>query len=82
MDVPESEKVVSTEDAKNWCLENGNLPLVETSAKNALNVEIAFDAAVAAWSKLDARIENPMIDDTVDLSKNLSSQRSNCCLPI
>ena len=78
----ESEKQVSTEEAKAWCVENGDLPLVETSAKDATNVEVAFGAAVAAWAKLEARMERPLIEDTVDLSKQQSSQRSSCCMPI
>ncbi|XP_014210943.1 ras-related protein Rab-9A [Copidosoma floridanum] len=82
VDVPESEKVISTEEAKAWCLKNGDLPLVETSAKNATNVETAFGAAVAAWAKLEARIEHPFIEDTVDLSKQQSTHRSGCCMPI
>jgi len=81
VDVPESEKIISTEEAKAWCLENGNLPLVETSAKNATNVETAFGAAVAAWAKLEARMENPLVEDIVDLSKQQTSHR-HCCMPI
>jgi hypothetical protein len=78
--VTESDKQVSTEEAKAWCLENGNPPLVETSAKDATNVEAAFGAAVAAWSQLEACLERPLIEDTVDLSKQQSPHRSNCCM--
>lgn len=82
MDVPESEKQVSTEEAKAWCQENGDPPLVETSAKDATNVEAAFGAAVAAWTQLEAHMERPSIEDTVDLSKQQSPHRSSCCMPI
>lgn len=82
MDVPESEKQVSTEDAQIWCSENGNPPLVETSAKDATNVEAAFGAAVAAWAQLEARLERPLVEDVVDLSKQQSPHRSSCCMPV
>lgn len=82
MDVAESDKQVSTEEALAWCSENGDPPLVETSAKDATNVEVAFSEAVAAWTKLEACIERPLIEDTVDLSKQQSQQRSSCCMPI
>lgn len=78
----ESEKQVSTEEAKAWCSENGDPPLVETSAKDATNVETAFSSAVAAWTSFEARMDRPLIEDTVDLSKQHSSHRSSCCMPI
>ncbi|XP_014223595.1 ras-related protein Rab-9A [Trichogramma pretiosum] len=81
VDVPESEKRVTTEEAEQWCSVNGGLPLVETSAKDATNVETAFSAAVAAWAKLEARVERPLLEDTVDLSKQQNAYRSSCCLP-
>lgn len=82
MDVAESEKQISTEEARAWCAENGDPPLVETSAKNATNVEAAFGAAVAAWARLEAKLERPLMEDTVDLSKQQSPHRSSCCMPI
>ncbi|KAG7201999.1 hypothetical protein KM043_004688 [Ampulex compressa] len=82
VDVPECEKQVSTEEAQAWCAENGDPPLVETSAKDATNVEAAFGAAVAAWTQLEARLERPIVEDTVDLSKQQSPHRSSCCMPI
>lgn len=80
IDVPESNRQVSYEEAKAWCVENGNPPLVETSAKDATNVEEAFGAAVAAWTRLDARLDRPIVEDTVDLSKQQPVQRSGCCM--
>lgn len=78
----ESNKQVSREEAETWCKENGNLPLVETSAKTAINVQEAFEAAVASWVKLEAKIERPIVTDTVDLSKQQSPQRTSCCMPM
>ncbi|XP_011311634.1 ras-related protein Rab-9B [Fopius arisanus] len=82
VDVPDLEKQISTEEARAWCAENGNSPLVETSAKNATNVEEAFGAAVTAWAKLEAKLERPFVEDTVDLSKQQSPHRSSCCMPM
>ena len=82
MDVAESDKQVSREEAEAWCAENGNLPFVETSAKTAKNVEEAFSEAVAAWAKLEAKMERPDVTDTVDLSKQQSPQRASCCMPM
>lgn len=82
VDIAESEKQISTEEALAWCAENGDLPLVETSAKDATNVEAAFGAAVGAWTKLEAKLERPQIEDTVDLSKQQSTSRSSCCMSL
>jgi len=35
-------RVVTDKTAKKWCQENGNMPYMETSAKEAINVEAAF----------------------------------------
>ncbi|XP_018359727.1 PREDICTED: ras-related protein Rab-9A isoform X2 [Trachymyrmex cornetzi] len=82
VDVPESERQVYMEEAQAWCSENDNPPLVETSAKDATNVEAAFGAAVDAWARLEARLERPLVEDTVDLSKQQSQHRTSCCMPI
>lgn len=82
VDVPESERQVYMEEAQAWCSENGNPPLVETSAKDATNVEAAFGAAVDAWARLEARLERPLVEDTVDLSKQQSQHRTSCCMPV
>ncbi|RLU22034.1 hypothetical protein DMN91_006413 [Ooceraea biroi] len=82
VDVPESDRQVSTEEAQAWCSENGSPPLVETSAKDTTNVEAAFGTAVDAWARQEARLERPLVEDTVDLSKQQSLHRSSCCMPV
>lgn len=73
---------MSTEDGVLWCEENGALPHVETSAKEAINVEEAFIMAVKAWSSLEAKQERLYSTDTVDLSRheNKGNSKANCCL--
>ena len=42
----ESERKVSKDEAIMWCFQNGNLPHYEISAKDAVNVELAFSASI------------------------------------
>ncbi|KAF7996201.1 hypothetical protein HCN44_001833 [Aphidius gifuensis] len=81
VDVPELEKQISTEEALAWCAKNGNPPLVETSAKNATNVEAAFCQAVETWARLDAKMDRPIVEDIVNLSKQQTIHRTTCCMP-
>jgi len=41
----EDERAVSYKMAEQWCQKNGNIPYLETSAKDATNVEQAFQCA-------------------------------------
>lgn len=77
--IPECREV-SAEEAQLWCSQNGDPPHVETSAKDATNVEQAFSLAVQGWAKLEARLERPYQGDTVDLRSHQPEQRSSCCL--
>lgn len=73
-----SERKVSTDEAKDWCSKNGKLPHFETSAKDAINVDLAFAAAIRGVAGLNQQIGNNFKrqDYTVDLK---GSKRSNCC---
>ncbi|XP_067125169.1 ras-related protein Rab-9B [Centruroides vittatus] len=70
-------KEVSTDELKQWCQQNKNCPYVETSAKDATNVEQAFHMAVENWLQMEQRMEELYMDETVDLSKH--SQKRACC---
>jgi small GTP-binding protein len=80
VDISSDQREVSCEEARAWCLENGNPPHVETSAKDATNVEQAFSIAVESWAHLEAKMDRPYIGDTVDLQRQQPEQRSSCCL--
>lgn len=73
-----SERQVSTEDAQIWCKENGNHPYFETSAKDAINVFIAFEEAVRRVLANEDRCDNLIHTDTVRLHRKPKSS-SSCC---
>lgn len=74
-----AERKVTTDDAKTWCSHNGKLPHYETSAKDAVNVDLAFAAAIRRVAGLNQQIGNTFKqqDFTVDLKSG--SKRSHCC---
>lgn len=65
-----------------WCNENGITSSIETSAKNASNVQEAFKLAVQYWLRLESRADktDSIINDTVDLTKKHSDNRMSCCI--
>ena len=67
-------------DAEQWCIEH-NMPYYETSAKDAINVNEAYKAAVKRILELEDYLETHRqshIADTIDLSKK--AQKKSCCL--
>ena len=72
---------VPQEEAQAWCSANGRMPWYETSAKDAINVELAFTAAVQRIIELENYIDGHRHShsDTVDLSKK--AQKTGCCWP-
>ncbi|KAI9315483.1 vacuolar biogenesis protein [Dichotomocladium elegans] len=67
IDVEESRRMVSQKRAMAWCQSKGNVPYFETSAKEAINVEQAFQtiAKNALSRETDVDIDFP---DTVNIS--------------
>ena len=43
IDVEESKRMISSKRATTYCQSKGNIPYFETSAKEALNVDQAFE---------------------------------------
>lgn len=64
-----SERQVSSEEAQEWCRENGDFPYFETSAKDSTNVAIAFEEAVRRVLALEDRHEHLIPTDTVNLHR-------------
>ncbi|KAL1509417.1 hypothetical protein ABEB36_004160 [Hypothenemus hampei] len=81
-DVPREEREVSQLEMETWCNENGITSCIETSAKNASNVQEAFKMAVQHWLRLESRADKneTATNDTVDLSKKYGDNRMSCCV--
>ncbi|XP_002737937.1 ras-related protein Rab-9A-like [Saccoglossus kowalevskii] len=78
VDVPPEERQVTADEAKLWCEANGRSPYYETSAKDAINVDEAFTAAVKLLLKMEERVEmRSGYTDTVNLHKN-RSRKDHC----
>ena len=73
------ERKVSVEEVRAWCTQNGKLPFYETSAKDALNVDLAFEAAIRRVATLNEAVGSSFKqkDYTVDLKG--SSKGGGCC---
>uniref|UniRef100_A0A8C3NUR8 RAB9B, member RAS oncogene family n=1 Tax=Cyanoderma ruficeps TaxID=181631 RepID=A0A8C3NUR8_9PASS len=72
------ERQVSTEEARAWCMENGNYPYLETSAKDDTNVTVAFEEAVRQVLAVEEQLEHCMLGHTIDLNSS-SKSGSSCC---
>ncbi|KAJ8962060.1 hypothetical protein NQ314_005843 [Rhamnusium bicolor] len=81
-DVASEEREVSQLEMETWCNENSITSYIETSAKNATNVQEAFKLAVQHWLRLETRADRnaPLINDTVNLKSKHSKNRTSCCI--
>ncbi|KAI1234712.1 hypothetical protein IHE44_0003088 [Lamprotornis superbus] len=70
------ERQVSTEEARAWCMENGNYPYLETSAKDDTNVTVAFEEAVRQVLAVEEQLEHCMLGHTIDLNSSSKSGSS------
>lgn len=76
-----NERVVSQEEAHNFCQEIGGIPYFETSAKDSTNVDVAFNAAVKRLNELEQTKAKSDFSATegVNLSKVNKRETSSCC---
>ena len=75
-----SERKVSLDEATVWCEQNAKLPHFETSAKDAVNVDLAFVAAIKRVSALNQLCNNMKRHDyPVDLNKGSNVKTGGCC---
>ncbi|KAI8621639.1 ras-related protein rab-7 [Chytriomyces sp. MP71] len=79
VDLEESRRQVSQKRALTWCQQKGNIPYFETSAKEAINVDLAFQtmAKNALEQETDVELYNDVSDAVrIDADSNAASQRA------
>ncbi|XP_015952025.1 ras-related protein Rab7 [Arachis duranensis] len=70
-------RVVSEKKARAWCASKGNIPYFETSAKEGINVEEAFQC-IAKNALKSGEEEELYLPDTIDVGTS-SQQRTTGC---
>ncbi|RZF40003.1 hypothetical protein LSTR_LSTR002406 [Laodelphax striatellus] len=80
-DIGADKRVVTESEIKCWCEVNDNIPYIETSSKDAINVETAFALGVDSWKRLEEAFDktNNYVADTVNLSRLAQRNSSKCC---
>ncbi|WEW60989.1 Ypt/Rab-type GTPase Rab7 [Emydomyces testavorans] len=77
VDVDESKRMISTKRASTYCQSKGNIPYFETSAKEAINVEQAFEViAKVALTQEESEEFNGDFTDPINI--HLDSERDAC----
>jgi Ras-related protein Rab-7A len=68
IDVEESKRMISSKRAMTFCQSKGGIPYFETSAKDAINVEQAFEViAKQALAQEDADVFNSDFPETIPI---------------
>jgi Ras-related protein Rab-7A len=77
----DSKRQVSASKAKAWCASKGDIPFFETSAKEAVNVEVAFKTIAQNALAQEAANKPIFIPDKLDLKTDpaASSSGGGCC---
>jgi Ras-related protein Rab-7A len=70
-------RVVAQKRALAWCQAKGNIPYFETSAKEAINVEQAFQVIARNALKQESE-EDIYLPDTIDVTEQRSSASTTC----
>lgn len=77
IDVEESKRTVSSKKAQGYCAQRGNLPYFETSAKEAIGVDRAFE--VIARNALQREDSQDFTDDYADaIDIHLDNENQSC----
>jgi len=72
---------VEANTVKEWCEANGHMPYYETSAKDAINVDLAFISAIKRVAALNRRGESKLPrtnDETVNLYTVPPENKTQC----
>ena len=71
-------RVVAQKRALAWCQAKGNIPYFETSAKEAINVEQAFQVIARNALKQEAE-EDIYLPDTIDVTQQPAGSSASGC---
>ena len=71
-----TERKVTSDEVELWCGQNGRLPYYETSAKDAINVDLAFTAAIR---RVTANQSNSLKRQEYSVDLKSTSSRGSCC---
>ena len=71
-------RVVAQKRALAWCQAKGNIPYFETSAKEAINVEQAFQVIARNALKQEGAEDDIYLPDTIDVTEQRSTSSSTC----
>ncbi|KAG2397892.1 Ras-related protein [Vigna angularis] len=70
-------RVVSEKKARAWCASKGNIPYFETSAKEGINVEEAFQC-IAKNALKSGEEEELYLPDTIDVGNSSQPRATGC----
>jgi Ras-related protein Rab-9A len=76
--IDSTDRKVTSEEVNQWCKDNGDIPYFETSAKQATNVEQAFEGAIKRISTLGNLSLVKKTDFPLDLN-NKKGKNGSCC---
>ena len=71
-----TERKVTSDEVELWCGQNGRQPYYETSAKDAVNVDLAFTAAIR---RVTANQSNSLKRQEYSVDLKSTSSRGSCC---
>ncbi|OBZ91831.1 putative Ras-related protein Rab7 [Choanephora cucurbitarum] len=80
IDVDESKRMVSQKRAMTFCQAKGNIPYFETSAKDAINVEQAFQTIAKNALQQETNIElYSDVNDAIRIDRDHGADYNNAC---
>eukprot|EP00218_Dolichomastix_sp_CCMP3274_P011453 CAMPEP_0170132524 /NCGR_PEP_ID=MMETSP0033_2-20121228/447_1 /TAXON_ID=195969 /ORGANISM="Dolichomastix tenuilepis, Strain CCMP3274" /LENGTH=208 /DNA_ID=CAMNT_0010367909 /DNA_START=19 /DNA_END=645 /DNA_ORIENTATION=+ len=74
-----ADRVVTEKKAKGWCTSKGTIPYFETSAKEDLNVDAAFQCIAKNALTNEDEEEISYLPDTIDVNATAAKKSGGCC---